>query len=127
MLLEVLNGKSSIIHGSLVLEPAAHSRETFKELPKKRGGKEEEKLDSSSTLFLKHFPSISPIGGQPDQLCKDPPVHLNCDHLKMFQIGSTKTLFLTKSLLPTFAEYCQSQSHCFGNDSQVCCVLSCKT
>ena len=45
----------------------------------------------------KHFPSISPIGGQPDQLCKDPPVHLNGDRLKMFQIGSTKTLFLTKS------------------------------
>ena len=88
MLLEVLNGKSSIIHGSLVLEPAAHSRETFEELPKKRRGKEEEKLDSSSTLLLKHFPSISPIGGQPDQLCKDPPVHLNCDHLKMFDQNS---------------------------------------
>ena len=78
----------------------------------------------------KHFPSISPIGGQPDQLCKDPPVHLNCDHLKMFQIGSTKTLFLTKSPSQNIVKarvIALVMTRLPPLSSVLRCLLSCKT
>ena len=124
MLLEVLNGKSSIIRGSLVLEPAAHSRETFEELPKKRGGKEEEKLDSSSTLLLSTIfhPYLQLVV---NQLNFATSVHMNCDHLKMFQIGPAKTLFWQSHCCQPSQNIIKARVialHC--NDKTLKCVVS---
>ena len=122
MLLEVLNGKSSIIRGSLVLEPAAHSRETLEELPKKRRRKEEEKLDSSSTLLLLSIfhPYLQLVVNQ---------INFAKFHQFTWTVTISKCfrLFDQNSLSDkvTFAEYCQSQSHCFGNNDKIAVTLKC--
>ena len=115
MLLEVLNGNLKYNPR----QPCLGTRCTLLKLCKEVLGKQqqrgkEEKLDSrSSNIVPRHFPSIHIW----------PPaktsVHLNSDHLKMFQIGRNQILS-DKVIVGRISS--KPESHCFGLPS-VCCGM----